>query len=202
VVTIVDRTPAPSGLFGVANAAGPSVVGRLARGELISIYGWSLGDRVFFDDISAPVLYSSSDQINAIAPFSITGRERVTISVRKNGIGTGKTVVALTEAQPEIFTLASRQAAALNEDGSINSSTNPAKAGSLVTVWGTGAAGWPQDISAGSIYPLAPLLYLPVGASVDYTSPAQITFAGAAPGLMAGVFQINVRLPEESTDKM
>jgi beta-propeller repeat-containing protein len=160
VVTIVDRTPAASGLFGVVNAAGPSVVGRVARGELISIYGWSLGDRVFFDDLSAPVLYSSSDQINAIVPFSVTGQERVTISVRKNGIETGKAVVALTEAQPEIFTLASRQAAALNEDGSVNSNSNPAKAGSLITVWGTGTAGWPSDITPGATNPLSPLLWL------------------------------------------
>ncbi len=183
VVTIVDRTPPPSGMSGVANAAGSSVVGRVARGELISIYGWSLGDSVFFDDAPTSVLYSSPTQINAIVPFAPSGRERVTISVRKNGIETARGVVAITEAQPEIFKLRSLQAAALNEDGSVNSDTNPAKAGSLIAVWGTGTAGWPTDISAGSTNPFSPLLYLPVGASVDYSSASQITFAGAAPGL-------------------
>jgi uncharacterized protein (TIGR03437 family) len=196
LVTIADRTPAPSGLFGVANAAGPAVVGRVVRGELLSIYGWALGDRVFFDDVPASVLYASPSQINAIVPFGARG-ERVTISVRKNGIEVAKTVVALTEAQPEIFKLPSGQAAALNEDGSVNSRENPAKAGSIVTVWGTGAAGWPRDTTDGSLNPSTPLLYLSAGATSAYSSRQEVTFAGAAPGLVAGVFQINVRLPEK-----
>ena len=79
----------------------------------------------------------------------------------------------------------------------MNSRTNPAKAASIITVWGTGAAGWPRDTPDGSINPLTPLLYLAVGASANFNSPSPVTFAGAAPGLVAGVFQVNIRLPEK-----
>ena len=57
-------------LYGVANAAGTAVTGRIAPGELISIYGASLGNRVLFDDTEATILYASSSQSNTIVPFN------------------------------------------------------------------------------------------------------------------------------------
>ena len=78
-------------------------MGRVVPGELISIYGWSLGDRVFFDDVPAPILYASPNQVNTIVPFAPGVGQRVTVSVRKNGVESAKAIVALTQAQPEIF---------------------------------------------------------------------------------------------------
>jgi uncharacterized protein (TIGR03437 family) len=105
----------------------------------------------------------------------------------------------LTNAQPEIFKLPNSQfAAALNEDGTVNSASNPAKAGSLVSVWGTGAPGWPRETRDGSVNPALPLVYLSLRAIAGYqelTPTTPTTFTGAAPGMIAGVFQINLGLP-------
>jgi uncharacterized protein (TIGR03437 family) len=195
IITLVDRTLAPSGLSGIANAAGTGVVGRVARGELISIYGWSLGDRVFIDDVPATVFYASSVQMNTIVPFAPRSNDRITISVRKDGVETARAIVALTDTQPEFFQLPTGQAASLNEDGSVNSQTNPAKLGSIITVWGTGAPGWARETREGSVNPDSPLQYLNVSAIADYKETVS-TFAGAAPGLPAGIFQVNIKLPE------
>lgn len=195
VVTVVDRTPPSSGLSGVANAAGPAVAGRVAAGELISIYGWNLGNQVFVDELPAFVLYTSATQVNAIVPFGALGRERVTVSVRRNGVDTAKAVLAITDAQPEIFKLPTGQAAALNSDGTVNTKENPAQAGSVVSVFGTGASNWPLGTRDGSVNPLSPLVYVSVGAVAGNQAYTPVPFAGAAPGLVAGVFQINVQLP-------
>jgi len=193
VVTVIDRsTPSPSVMAGVANAAGPTISGRVVPGEVISIYGSGLGSQVLVDEIAAPVLYSSPTQINAVVPFEVEGRDRITVSA-----GSARAVLALTAAQPEIFKTADGYAAALNEDGTINSKTNPAKSGSLVTVWGTGAPDWPAGTVDGSINPSSPLIYLSVGVRPELQD-TQVAFAGAAPGMVAGVFQVNVRLPATS----
>ncbi|MBC7926124.1 MAG: SBBP repeat-containing protein, partial [Bryobacteraceae bacterium] len=200
IVTLVDPGSTPNGLYGIFNAAEPAAVGRVARGELISILGASLGDEVYIDGAPVPVFYASDTQINTIIPFAINpfalgSEDRLTITVRRNGVETAKAVVALTLAQPEIFKSSGRQAAALNQDGSVNSRTNPAKLGSIVTVWGTGAAGWPRETKEGSLNASTELKYLPVGAIAGNTE-MQSTFSGAAPGLAAGVFQVNVKLSE------
>jgi uncharacterized protein (TIGR03437 family) len=196
VVTIVDRTPPPSGLSGVANAAGTQVAGRIVPGELISIYGWNLGNYVLVDELQAPVLYASPNQVNAIVPFAIGGRERVALTVRRDGVETARAVLAVARSQPEIFKLPEGQmAAALNEDGTVNSATNPARAGSLVSVWGTGAPGWPRETRDGSLNPSEPLLHLSLSAVAGFQEYTPTTYTGAAPGTVAGMFQINLRLP-------
>ena len=66
------------------------------------------------------------------------------------------------------------QAAALNQDGTVNSPANPAQPGSIVSLFGNGPAPSSQFI-----------------ASV----PAKILYGGQAPGLAPGVTQLNVLLP-------
>jgi uncharacterized protein (TIGR03437 family) len=73
---------------------------------------------------------------------------------------------------------------ALNGDLSENTSENPASAGSVVTVFMTGA---------GQLDPATGRLLSDVLATVDGT-PAEVLYAGAAPGF-PGVQQINVRVP-------
>lgn len=203
VVTIVERTAPASGISGVASAAGVSVTGRVVPGELISIYGWGLGDQVLVDEIPAHLLYVSATQINAVVPFGVADRERVTVSVRRGGVVTARAVVAVTVAKPEIFKTSSGPApgqyaaAALNEDGTINSKENPAKVGSVIAVWGTGMPGWPSNTLDGSVNALSPLLDLPFFGLVQGL-PTSTEYSGAAPGMVAGVFQMNVRIPEHA----
>ena len=82
-------------------------------------------------------------------------------------------------ALPGIFTMANGmgQAAANNQDGSINSATNPAARGSIVTLYATG-----EGVNVSS-----------VGLTIGGYA-AKLLYAGPAPGF-PGLMQINAQVP-------
>ena len=102
-------------------------------------------------------------------------------------------------AVPSLFTVDSSgvgQGAILNQDFSRNSESNPAERGSVVMIYGTGEGltdPLPQD---GAIIggPSLPLIRQSVSVRIG-GQETEVLYAGAAPGLVAGVFQINARVP-------
>jgi uncharacterized protein (TIGR03437 family) len=97
---------------------------------------------------------------------------------------------------PGIFTI-NGQGAILNQDGTVNTPSNPAKLGTIVSIYATGTGGFETPIPDGEITPLPPPYFL-------VWDPPQVTFAGltanvvwagSAPGLIAGATQINAQLP-------
>jgi uncharacterized protein (TIGR03437 family) len=92
------------------------------------------------------------------------------------------------------------QAAALNQDGTVNSKSKPAELGTVVSLFATGGGPLVSQPEDGRILheavPLRNAVY-PAIRGYTYTIPLAATFAGSAAGLIAGVNQINVRLPDE-----
>ncbi len=89
---------------------------------------------------------------------------------------------------------ATQFAAALNQDLSINSASNPAAAGSIVVLYVTGLSGLGTPVT-GAVSGVATSFD---GVSVTLAGedlPLNILYAGPAPGLISGVYQINVQLP-------
>lgn len=216
MVSLLDlAAPPATRLFGVSSAAGGALGAVAAPGELISLFGSRLGPaepstaqpgsdgrmptalagtQVFFNGAAAPLLYVSADQINAVAPFGLTPETPVVIRV-VTASGTfeilGRTVVA----RPGIFGLGT--AAALNQDGTVNSESHPAKPGSVVSIWVTGT---------GAISPAPPDGQITTEARETYCcsintfysgDKADVLYSGAAPGMVAGVTQINFRVPAD-----
>jgi uncharacterized protein (TIGR03437 family) len=100
---------------------------------------------------------------------------------------------------PAVFTLngtGTGQAAAINaKDNSVNGTGHPAKAGDFVSLYITGVGQTSPPGADGT--PNSTPLPLPV-ASVQVTiggRPATVNFAGGAPGLVAGVIQVNAQIP-------
>ena len=93
------------------------------------------------------------------------------------------------------------QGAILNQDYTTNSPSNPATRGSIVTLYGTGFGMLDSQPDDGKIADRAVNTLLGVTASIDGVS-AEVTYAGAALGLVAGVMQINVRVPEGLTPNL
>jgi uncharacterized protein (TIGR03437 family) len=201
-------TPAPR-IFGIANAAHGPVTGRLVRGEVISIYGPHIGpstpaagvpDRMGFMPKSLggvqvaingnpiPLLYVSDSQINAVVPFGLGG---LTAAVRVNSSPDFTAVV--TSAAPEIFQHTDGTVAAVNQDGTLNGPDHPAKGGSVVAIWATGIGLVPSVTLADGQVAAAAQDY--ACCQVYFNSPAEVLYAGAAPGAVAGVVQINFRVP-------
>jgi uncharacterized protein (TIGR03437 family) len=156
------------------------------------------GARILFDGVAAPLLYVSGSQSAAIVPYSVDGHSQTQITVEYQGTASSPMVVPVTPAAPGIFsadTSGQGQGAILNQDFSYNSNSNSAAAGSIVALYATGegqtAPGGLDGQMAGLPFP-APRL--PVSVTVDGQS-ADVLYAGAAPGEVAGLMQINIRLP-------
>jgi uncharacterized protein (TIGR03437 family) len=151
---------------------------------------------VLFGGIAAPLLYASSSQINAVVPFGVTGSS-AQIQVVYQGKNTASSTVPVQPASPALFALNASgggPGAILNQDGSINSDTNPASQGSVVVFYATGGGVTSPAVDGLLISQPYPKQVLPVSVTID-NLPAQVLYAGPAPGIVAGVMQINVVVP-------
>jgi uncharacterized protein (TIGR03437 family) len=205
----IDFTEAASPwITNIVNAAGlrsgtPSYypVFDVAPGEVITIFGSGFGadTRLLFDGTSAPILYAQAGQIDAVVPFEVA-EPATAITLEGSGQSFGPGSMNVFPAVPALFTVdgtGKGQAAVLNQDGSVNSTANPAPRGSVISVFLTGAGAMTPAQPDGSFGPLSspfPIPVLGVGCSVG-----QVLYAGAAPGLVAGVVQVNVLLSESIT---
>jgi uncharacterized protein (TIGR03437 family) len=164
----------------------------------------NLGDvQVLVAGQPSPVLYSSPSQINFQVPSAtpIGGLQEIQVVLESTGQVLASWLFNIYAVSPGLFTVdgtGSGQLVATNQDGTINNSTHPAKAGSYVTLYGTGqglVSGMPPD---GHPTPSADLLPanpdLKVFINSDFVPQSDIEFTGLAPGLV-GVWQINVKVP-------
>jgi uncharacterized protein (TIGR03437 family) len=169
----------------------------ISKGALVTIFGFNLpaSPQVTFSGVAATVLYASPTQINIQVPF-----ENVNSTVAVIG-ALGSVTLQLPGGQSlGIFTSDGMHAAALNQDGSVNSFVNPALMGSVVTLYGTGAV-WPSGMTDGTAATGAMALDQETNQFevVDgIGAPQTILYAGAAPGIVDGVFQLNVQLTPDA----
>lgn len=152
------------------------------------------GLEVLWDGKPGPLLYASRDEIRAQAPYAIAGQKETVLEVRLNGELRFASTLPVVEASPALFTVGDGLVAALNEDGTANSPSNPAARGSIVTFFATGEGltDPPSEEGRPAAAPL-PKPALPVALTIG-VHPAEVLFAGSAPGLV-GVLQINARIP-------
>jgi uncharacterized protein (TIGR03437 family) len=212
-VAKVDLTqPAGPSISSVLNAASyfpgyftPFPTGAVAPGEIVTIFGNAFGPKpsVTFDELPAPLLYASNCQINAVVPFGIASRQSTAVKVQSDSGAIGPLNLPVVAAAPGIFTMTmsgSGQGAVLNQDLSVNAAANPAARGAYVSVFLTGSGALDEAVADGSVGPLTPpfpRVIASVTATVG-TGPATVSFAGQAPGLIAGVTQVNLQIPEDA----
>jgi uncharacterized protein (TIGR03437 family) len=184
-------------LVAIGRQMGPvSVVSGMAQGN--GDYPFTVqGVRVLIDGVNVPVLYVSGMQVAFFVPYSIEGRERVTIAVERDGVLSAPLTLPVLRAKPSVFTMNASgrgPAAAVNQNGMVNSAQNPAEPVSIVSLYLTGAGAMTAAGNAGRIATGQSMLREPVSATVNGRS-AEVVYAGNAPGLPEGVVQLNLRLP-------
>jgi uncharacterized protein (TIGR03437 family) len=164
----------------VVNAASLAA-GPIAPGEIITVFGTGFdpaNTQLLLDGGPVTLFYTSATQINALAPGSLTPGLSTTISIVVDGVTVAASSVPVVAAAPGIFTIgATGQAAALNQDGSLNSATNPADRGSVVSIYATGQGSGAANVTLTIAGYNAPLYY-----------------AGPAPGF-PGLMQTNAQIP-------
>jgi uncharacterized protein (TIGR03437 family) len=209
---------------GIVNAASYTG-GPIAPGELLSIFGSNFGatqlltnaavnnsiptalgrTRVLFNGQPGAVTAVTPNQINVFVPstYQITPGSPANVQVQVDAALSAMASTPVADSAPGIFTASasgSGQGSILNQDGSVNSSANPAAPGSTISIFGTGEGAITPQLGAGNL-----VLSTPYPAPVDPVSvtigdnPAQVIYAGEAPTLPAGVFQINAQIPMGTT---
>ncbi len=197
-ITISSSTPV---IEGVRNAASFSA-GPVAPGVLVSIFGAGFTEQmqVSVNGTPAPVLGIFPTQINAVIPYSVEAGNLAKVVIL-GSTGTASFDVPVAGTAPAIFTAnssGSGQGSILNADMAANSAENPAGTGSVIAVYATGFGQTDPPASDGSINESNARPLLPVSAEIGGRE-ATVLYAGPAPGLISGVFQVNVQVPEGLT---
>jgi uncharacterized protein (TIGR03437 family) len=222
VTLTVTAAGAPS-IGAVVNGAS-DIAGPVSPGEIISIYGTNIGPgtpagllitaggtvattlsntQVTFDGTAAPLIYVSSNQINAIVPYQITpGQGTTNVVVSTNGLVSPSMQLQVAATAPGVFTAGqggSGQGAILNQDNiTPNSSSKPAPKGSVVVIYATGEGLLKPQPPTGSFTPgngsafIVPINMVSIQIGGQQ---ANIEFAGEAPTLVSGVLQVNAVVP-------
>ena len=203
---------------GVVNAASYANSG-VAPGAIVAIFGNNLGPaagvssqvsagivpnllagvRVWFDGIASPILYASAGQVNVVAPYAIGAETSTSVRVEYLGAFSPAVSVLVLPAQPGIFTLNGQgtgPAAVLNQDGTVNSTGNPAARGDSIMIFATGqGATSPAGVDGLLAVAASPgQSPLPVTVQIGGQTEAA-SYAGNAPYLVAGALQVNAVVP-------
>jgi uncharacterized protein (TIGR03437 family) len=229
---------APTPIACVLDAADLSPVTAVAPGELLTMFGrfqyfdanpsfaanapaigispvngsfpvTSEGLGVLANEIPAPLLYISGQQVNFQAPYEIAGGSQTDVTVTYSDVNGHKVsdsrTLEVTASNPVAFlsqpSIVNQSfPLALNADGSANSQANPAAAESIVTILldGLGVTS-PAPVTGLVTSSSVPLnLAVMVAPACDggfcYPAPAFVS-AGSVPGSISGITQVQLQAP-------
>ncbi len=210
-------------LLAVVNAAS-QLPTALAPATVFTIYGSGLGPdtlasfdgstpylpttlgntRVYINGAAVPLIYTSNRQLSAVTPSTLEPDRAHMIEVEYGAFRSLPFPFLSVAASPALFTTTGTgngNAAAFQVDPvtgaySLNSDKTPASKGSVLVLYATGIA---------PVQPIPPDGFVAIGPSNNNIqglsvllgdSPADLLYAGYAPGLVVGIVQINARVPE------
>ena len=222
-VSLTVSAPLPS-ITSVGNAASYSS-GSISPGEIVTIFGTALGPtpavglslnpdgtvatsiggvQVYVNGVLAPMVYASATQASAVMPYELAPFKSASLILKYGGQSSNGQTIPVTATNPGIFTLNSSgtgPGAIVNQNGSVNSASNPAHAGDVVVIYVTGEGqtvplGVTGKVTTANLPTpqVTPAPALGVGVTID-GAPAQVVYAGEAPGFVSGVMQVNVQIP-------
>jgi uncharacterized protein (TIGR03437 family) len=196
----------------VTDATSMTLIGPVAPGQLITIYGNNIGSDVSFtfDGQAAPILYSSATQVNIQVPFEVDGRSSTVMQVSYDGAVQQTRLFAVVPENPSAFvreveanapcgntTVSGFIAFVLNEDGTINSCGNPAARGSKVSLFVNGIGDFTTHRDTGATVTKGDNLLSTAAAYWGGYSLEVESFMDQA-GAISGVGQIVVRVPDSA----
>jgi uncharacterized protein (TIGR03437 family) len=166
------------------------------------------GTRLLFNNVSVPI----DLRVRRGSERGCSIRRGANVAGRCGGGISGQPVASrlhIRRSAPGLFTSDSSgagPAAILNVDSvtgavSVNSPQNPAPMGGIITAYITGAGQTNPPSTDGPVATSAGALALPVEAGMGFCifgsscTPVEVLYAGPAPGIVAAVTQVNMRLP-------
>lgn len=218
-VTLNVSLPLPT-VTSVVNGASFQA-GAISGGEVITAFGTQLGPttpataqidstgklattlggvQVLVNGFAAPMIYASATQVTAVVPYQVAGYQQATVQVTYLNQRSNATNLSVATTAPGIFALNSQGtgAGARNADFSPNGPANPVAKGSYVVFFLTGEGPLNPAGVTGKINPAtgsAAIAALPVGVLIN-NQPANWNYAGGIPGVVEGILQLNVQIPQ------
>jgi uncharacterized protein (TIGR03437 family) len=209
-----DAAVVPPLISSVVNAADGSA--NIAPGGLISVMGQQLApvnmatsqiplptalanSCLSVNGAPVPLLFVSSQQINAQLPANVGGN--ATLSIHTPGGVSDNYYATVLPAAPSIFrsgTAGPNTGLATvfrDDDNQLVTPTNPVHTGDSISIYATGLGPTLPAVSDGMPAPSSPLALTMIPAQVTLGgTPLNVTYAGLAPGEV-GVYQINASIP-------
>lgn len=185
----------------LSNVSWQASVNELAVQQLpLSLPGGNLTVRL--GAMQLPLLYVAPTQINCLVPSRL--RPGVyDLRVIRSGIAGAAAVIELLPESPELFRVDLKWAAATHTDGRVVSEASPAKPGEVIVLYGTGFGPAGIEMADGDFVqgPSALLRRDSFRVRLNQeTLPAgSVLYVGLTPGF-AGLYQVNVRLPDTLPD--
>jgi uncharacterized protein (TIGR03437 family) len=211
-------TPPGITVEGTVNAASFQG-GPVSPGELLAIFGLGIGPptgvglqltsgglvstllggvQVLFDGIPAPLTFVRADQVNVVVPYGVAGKQQTQVTLQFQGRSSNTITLPVAATSAGVFALDASgrgQGAILNQDQTVNGPANPAEKGSIIAIYANGAGQTdPPGVDGKPATPQLPKPLEKVTATVGGIN-AELLYAGAAPTLVAGVLQVNARIP-------
>ena len=215
-------SPKPVTAANAVTSGASGVVGGVSPGEILVLYGQNLGPKdlvpgdvspagifdnclartiVYFDGVPAPLIYSLAGQVSAIAPYSLAGKSSTQVVLEYKDARSDTIALPVVAARPAFFTLNSSgkgPGAFLDLAYGLITDQNPALRGGYAQLYATGAGQTNPGGADGALaldYQHLPAPVLPVRVFVGGVE-ADVVYAGAAPGAVAGLLQVDIKIPD------
>lgn len=211
----------PSAVTAIVNAAS-WLPGPVSPGELIVIGGQTVGAiplastpipatgsigttlsgvTVTINNVPAPIIYTSGSETSVQVPDSLIASpffQDANVVVQTPGQTSQAFNIVLAQAAPGLFAAnagGSGQLASLNQNGTENSTANPAAPGSTITIFATGEGVTTPLSVDGAVEGQAGLVpFLPVKLTIG-GQPAQVLSAGTPVGTLSGIMVVTAVIP-------
>jgi uncharacterized protein (TIGR03437 family) len=155
------------------------------------------GAQVFFNGVAAPVLHAQDGQITVLTPYEVAGSASASVVAIYRFAQSAPQSFLVADTSPGLFIAVGSQGIIFNADGSYNGPSSPANVNDVISILGTGDGQTnPSGIDglimqSGSLAATA----LPVTVTIGGV-PATVMSSGSAPGQPAGIFLIQVQVPD------
>lgn len=194
----------------------------ISPGEIVTIFGSNLGPgvlngaqvssdggyltqniagtRVLVNGYVAPMVYTLAGQVAAVIPYEVALSSTAAVQVEYQGVRSAQFKMPVAAAVPGLFTLGNGTGpgAILNQNLSLNSSTNPAHAGQVVVLYATGEGQTtPPGVDGRLALDVIPLAAGKCAVTIGGQS-ATVQYCGEAPGQVSGLLQVNAVVPSNA----
>lgn len=158
------------------------------------------GVQVLIGPAQAHLVFVSPGQINALVSSDLTPGTYPVRILRDSWAGP-QANIEVRETAPGMFLLEDGYPVITRPDGSVVTRQEPARAGSIVTLWATGLGSTQPEMRPGELPRAAAMLAnfenLEIWLEGVQVPRSHILYAGAAPGF-AGLYQVNLLLPADT----